>query len=128
MLVKRCSACRLGTRGGGAELKAHPFFAGFDWHNVGRMRAPNIPSLKGDLDTSNFENFEEEDAPYPGSARRRTKRADPDFMCFTYKNMQAVSRDESRGVVTMGKGGARGAQRPNFRDLQASMGAGEAPR
>ena len=87
-------ACRLGTRGGAAEIKAHPFFASIDWQRMGDARAPNIPSLQGELDTSNFEQFAEEGGPEAGT-RRRGARADPEFMCFTYKNMQAVSRDES---------------------------------
>ena len=88
--------CRLGSRGGAAELKAHPFFADFDWSRVLVMRAPNVPSLRGELDTSNFEQFEEEAGPAGGS-RSRAQRTDADFLCFAYKNMRAVSGDASAG-------------------------------
>lgn len=73
-------ACRLGTRGGAAEIKAHPFFAGVQWDRMEQARAPNVPSLKGELDTSNFENFDEMEGP-AGGGRRRANRKDPDFMC-----------------------------------------------
>ena len=92
---ERSVARRLGTRGGAAELKAHPFFDGLDWDRLAAATAPNIPSLTGELDTSNFEDFEEEAGP-AGGGRRRTKRADPEFMCFTYKNMQARRSPDTR--------------------------------
>jgi serine/threonine kinase 38 len=86
--MKLTFACRLGSRGGAAELKAHPFFAGLDWDRLGELRAPNIPEIQDELDTRNFEDFEEEEGAASGGTRR-TKRTDPEFMCFTYKNMQA---------------------------------------
>ena len=87
-------SCRLGTRGGAAELKSHPFFAGVQWDSLRHSRAPNIPALKNELDTSNFEKFDEQEGP-AGGGRRRANRKDPDFMCFTYKNFRAVGSDES---------------------------------
>lgn len=50
------------------------------------------------MDTQNFENFDEEGASNDPGGRRWRKGADPDFVCFTYKNMKAVSRDE--GVIS----------------------------
>lgn len=76
------------------ELKSHPFFKGLDWEGLRCAKAPNIPELQHELDTQNFENFDEEGGPSDPGGKRWRKGADPDFVCFTYKNMKAVSRDE----------------------------------
>ena len=49
---------RLG-KNGVDEIKAHPFFRAIDWRNIRKSRAPYVPKLKSDIDTSNFEKFEE---------------------------------------------------------------------
>lgn len=46
------------------EIKLHPFFAGVDWKRIREKRAPNIPELKSEIDTSNFDNFDEEEPWY----------------------------------------------------------------
>jgi Protein kinase C terminal domain len=80
--------CRLGTHGGAAELKAHPFFARVKWDELRHMPAPNIPMLEHELDTQNFEKFDEAgDAPLATSGKRYNRRADTEFMGFTYKNI-----------------------------------------
>lgn len=110
---------RLGTRHGAAELKAHAFFKGLDWEHLTSMQAPNIPELEHELDTRNFENFDEDpDAPSSTSGGKWKKRADPTFMNFTYKSFQAVGRDEAKGVVTMQK---KQSKRPGFASLQESF-------
>lgn len=45
---------RLGT-GGGAEVKAHPFFDGLDWNSLLRQKAGFVPQLDDDNDTSYFD-------------------------------------------------------------------------
>ena len=49
---------RLGVNGVN-EIKAHPFFAGIDWKNLKKMPSPYIPEVKHDLDTTNFDKFDE---------------------------------------------------------------------
>lgn len=44
---------RLG-RSGAQELKGHPFFAGVDFDNLRRFRAPFEPRLSSDIDTAYF--------------------------------------------------------------------------
>eukprot|EP00493_Phyllostaurus_siculus_P026414 UN26759 len=46
---------RLGYQG----IRAHPFFAGIGWDNLRNMTPPFIPTLKGDVDTSHFDDFEQ---------------------------------------------------------------------
>jgi len=45
---------RLGSVGGAAEIKAHRFFHGVDWNNVGHQKPPITPVLESPTDTHNF--------------------------------------------------------------------------
>ncbi|PSR87089.1 serine/threonine kinase [Coniella lustricola] len=47
------SGSRLGSRGA-TEIKQHPFFAGVDFDNLRRFRAPFEPRLTSDIDTAYF--------------------------------------------------------------------------
>ncbi|KAG8640207.1 hypothetical protein MANES_13G035900v8 [Manihot esculenta] len=49
---------RLGSKGAD-EIKDHPFFNGTEWDKLYRMEAAFIPEVKDELDTQNFEKFEE---------------------------------------------------------------------
>ena len=51
---------RIGSQNGPSEIKAHPFFNGIDWEQIYDGQAAYKPDVKGDLDTSNFEQFEED--------------------------------------------------------------------
>eukprot|EP01017_Pseudomicrothorax_dubius_P034941 TRINITY_DN4844_c0_g1_i1.p1 TRINITY_DN4844_c0_g1~~TRINITY_DN4844_c0_g1_i1.p1 ORF type:complete len:700 (+),score=195.55 TRINITY_DN4844_c0_g1_i1:112-2211(+) len=76
---------RLGVNGV-EEIKAHPFFAGVDWRRIRDKKAPNIPELKSEVDTSNFDHYEEEE---PWAAEERSKgkrpRKEVQFIGYTYK-------------------------------------------
>lgn len=39
--------------------QAHPWFKGIEWDKLYQMEAAFIPEVKGELDTQNFEMFEE---------------------------------------------------------------------
>ncbi|MES1909201.1 MAG: hypothetical protein MHM6MM_001983 [Cercozoa sp. M6MM] len=59
---------RLGVVKGGARLiKQHPWFRDFDWDALERrtMKAPIVPRIKDEFDLSNFEDYPDEDEPYP---------------------------------------------------------------
>ncbi|KAJ6849330.1 serine/threonine-protein kinase tricorner-like [Iris pallida] len=49
---------RLGTNGA-YEIKAHPWFRDIQWDRLYQMEAAFIPAVKDELDTRNFEKFEE---------------------------------------------------------------------
>nr|CAD1831391.1 unnamed protein product [Ananas comosus var. bracteatus] len=49
---------RLGTKGA-HEIKAHPWFNGTQWDKLYQMEAAFKPEVTGELDTQNFEKFEE---------------------------------------------------------------------
>ncbi|MCI29058.1 serine/threonine-protein kinase CBK1-like, partial [Trifolium medium] len=49
---------RLGSNGA-TEIKSHPFFEGVQWEKLYQMEAAFIPEVNDELDTQNFEKFEE---------------------------------------------------------------------
>ncbi|KAH9608860.1 hypothetical protein KSS87_002349 [Heliosperma pusillum] len=51
---------RIGSNGA-AEIKAHPWFNGVDWERIYQMDAAFIPEVTDELDTQNFEKFDEAD-------------------------------------------------------------------
>ena len=74
---------RLGQHGV-AEIKAHPFFTGIDWSNLQAMRPPFVPELVSEVDTANFERFEEDEPFYPDENRQPLRR-DMEFIGYTFK-------------------------------------------
>ena len=83
---------RLGLKGA-EEIKKHPFFRGVDWDNIRNIKAPFIPKLKSEYDTSYFENYEAKEPFYP-PLKRKHKRKDIEYMGYTYK-------DDSYNDVTL---------------------------
>ena len=75
---------RLGLKGAD-EIKKHPFFKGVDWDNIRNTKAPFIPKLKNNYDTSYFENYEIQEPFYP-PLKKRYKRKDIEYMGYTYKD------------------------------------------
>lgn len=82
---------RLG-KNGVDEIKAHPFFRHINWTNIRKLKAPYIPKLKSDIDTSNFEKFEEtsnwhEDylKEFHASHKGKEKRKDFFWIGYTFK-------------------------------------------
>jgi serine/threonine kinase 38 len=76
---------RLGVNGV-EEIKAHPFFAGVDWKRIREKKAPNVPELKSEIDTSNFDHFDEEEPLYTeDSKNRKNSRKNVNFIGYTFK-------------------------------------------
>ncbi len=76
-LIKRlvCDAeRRLGSHGA-REIQAHPFFEGLNWTGLRALPAPFTPELASEVDTANFDKFEEDKAeplcPVEPKASRR---------------------------------------------------------
>ena len=85
------SDVRLG-RNGAEEIKAHPFFEGFDWDGVRKQIPPYEPSVTSEISNENFDHFDEEDPFYPAEGEGKTKKAgsnnrklDMNFIGYTYK-------------------------------------------
>ena len=89
-LLKRDPSVRLGSGSDDAKpIKAHPFFASkINWTKLlnKQVRAPFVPKIKGETDTSNFDvEFTSEkvvDSVVPTS---HLAGADADFSGFTFK-------------------------------------------
>lgn len=82
---------RLGTRGIN-EVKAHPWFRGVPWEKLYDMEAAYKPEVKDELDTQNFEKFEEAEplVHHPsksGPWRKMLSSKDINFVGYTYKNV-----------------------------------------
>eukprot|EP00241_Pyramimonas_parkeae_P001082 CAMPEP_0114252586 /NCGR_PEP_ID=MMETSP0058-20121206/15917_1 /TAXON_ID=36894 /ORGANISM="Pyramimonas parkeae, CCMP726" /LENGTH=537 /DNA_ID=CAMNT_0001366533 /DNA_START=148 /DNA_END=1761 /DNA_ORIENTATION=- len=82
---------RLGTRSV-EDIKNHAFFQGVDWDNLYFMPAAYEPIVENELDTQNFEVFDEDntmETPRTVSSRRK-KNKDLDFLGYTYKNFEVL--------------------------------------
>ena len=84
------SDVRLG-RNGAEEIKAHPFFEGFDWECVRQQIAPYQPSVTSEISNENFDHFDEEEPFYPADDQKQRKagnnnrKLDMNFIGYTYK-------------------------------------------
>eukprot|EP01017_Pseudomicrothorax_dubius_P050258 TRINITY_DN9481_c0_g1_i4.p1 TRINITY_DN9481_c0_g1~~TRINITY_DN9481_c0_g1_i4.p1 ORF type:complete len:536 (-),score=163.67 TRINITY_DN9481_c0_g1_i4:835-2442(-) len=75
---------RLGINGV-EEIKAHPFFAGVDFKRIREKKAPNVPELKSEVDTCNFDHYDEEEAWITEEKPRNKKqRKEVQFIGYTY--------------------------------------------
>ncbi|KAK3032036.1 hypothetical protein RJ639_035473 [Escallonia herrerae] len=94
---------RLGTKGAD-EIKAHPWFNGIEWDKLYHIQAAFIPEVNDELDTQNFEKFEEADnqitsATKSGPWRKMLPSKDVNFMGYTYKNFEIVNDHEVPGIA-----------------------------
>ncbi|EYU32562.1 hypothetical protein ABFS82_14G026400 [Erythranthe guttata] len=111
---------RLGTRGAD-EIKAHPWFRGVDWNRLYQMKAAFIPEVNDEMDTQNFEKFEEPDsqatsATKSGPWRKMIPSKDANFVGYTYKNFEIVKDHEVPGIAELKKKSNK-PKRPTVKSL-----------
>ncbi|XP_057781506.1 uncharacterized protein LOC130999850 [Salvia miltiorrhiza] len=111
---------RLGTRGAD-EIKSHRWFKGIEWDKLYQMKAAFIPEVNGELDTQNFEKFDESDNQVPSSAksgpwRKMLPSKDVNFMGYTYKNFEIVNEHEVPGIAELKKKSTK-PKRPTVKSL-----------
>ncbi|XP_027165505.1 serine/threonine-protein kinase tricorner [Coffea eugenioides] len=111
---------RLGTKGAD-EIKAHPWFRGIEWDKLYQMKAAFIPEVNDELDTQNFEKFEEGDSQVATSAksgpwRKMLSSKDVNFMGYTYKNFEIVNDHEVPGIAELKKKSTK-PKRPTVKSL-----------
>lgn len=112
---------RLGTKGAD-EIKAHPWFKGTAWDKLYQMEAAFIPEVNDELDTQNFENFEETDKqshptnPKSGPWRKMLPSKDVNFVGYTYKNFEIVNDHEVPGISELKKKNTK-PKRPTIKSL-----------
>ncbi|CAL5416477.1 unnamed protein product [Camellia sinensis] len=135
---------RLGTKGA-YEIKAHPWFRGIEWEKLYLMKAAFIPEVNDELDTQNFEKFDEvqeflhflqilEDNQVPTTTRsgpwrkwvrksivvwdyrRMLSSKDINFVGYTYKNFEIVNDHEVPGIAELKKKSNK-PKRPTVKSL-----------
>ena len=62
------------------------------------QRSPYAPVVTHELDTQNFEHFDEDARGMSGAGAKRWARADPNFIGYTYKSYEAVQPSDGMPV------------------------------
>ncbi|XP_030553524.1 serine/threonine-protein kinase tricornered isoform X2 [Rhodamnia argentea] len=111
---------RLGSKGA-YEIKAHQWFAGTEWDKLYQMEAAFIPEVTDELDTQNFEKFEESDSHEHSSGkagpwRKMLSSKDINFVGYTYKNFEIVNDYPVPGMAELKKKNSR-STRPSVKTL-----------
>ncbi|KAL2323416.1 hypothetical protein Fmac_027795 [Flemingia macrophylla] len=111
---------RLGSKGAD-EIKAHPFFEGVEWAKLYHMEAAFIPEVNDELDTQNFEKFDESDSQTQSSSRSGPRRKmlsskDLNFVGYTYKNFEIVNDYPVSGMAELKKKPSK-PKRPSIKSL-----------
>ncbi|KAL2540666.1 AGC kinase family protein [Abeliophyllum distichum] len=111
---------RLGSKGAD-EIKAHPWFKGIDWDRIYHAEAAFIPEVNNELDTQNFEKFEEADiqahtSSKSGPWRKMISSKDVNFVGYTYKNFEIVNDYQVPGMAELKKKNTK-SKRPTIKSL-----------
>ncbi|GJM95187.1 hypothetical protein PR202_ga11895 [Eleusine coracana subsp. coracana] len=102
-------------------LQAHPWFRGVEWDKLYQMEAAFIPEVNGELDTQNFEKFEEtapsmQTSSKAGPWRKMLSSKDVNFVGYTYKNFEIVNDPEVPGIAELKKKSNK-PKRPTIKSL-----------
>ncbi|XP_010326452.1 uncharacterized protein [Solanum lycopersicum] len=111
---------RLGSNGAD-EIKVHPWFRGIDWDRIYHIDAAFIPEVTDELDTQNFEKFEESEtrsqsASRSGPWRKMLSSKDINFVGYTYKNFEIVNDYQASGMAELKKKNTK-SKRPTIKAL-----------
>ncbi|KAK9747647.1 hypothetical protein RND81_02G005500 [Saponaria officinalis] len=111
---------RLGSNGAD-EIKVHPWFDGVDWERIYQMEAAFIPEVNDELDTQNFEKFDEADnllqsTSKTGPWRKMLSSKDLNFVGYTYKNFEIVNDYQVPGIAELKKKDTK-SKRPSIKSL-----------
>jgi len=68
------------------QLRDHAFFKGIDWENIRNTQPPIVPLITSDVDTRNFDNFDEEEEPAPTEAAAPANG--DEFEGYTFKRIE----------------------------------------
>ncbi|CAL5207044.1 unnamed protein product [Lathyrus oleraceus] len=111
---------RLGSKGAD-EIKTHRFFKGVEWDKLYQIEAAFIPEVNDELDTQNFEKFDESDSQVRPSSkagpwRKMLSSKDLNFVGYTYKNFEIVNDYQVPGMVELKKKPSK-SKRPSIKSL-----------
>ncbi|TYH83469.1 hypothetical protein ES332_D02G134600v1 [Gossypium tomentosum] len=121
---------RLGTKGA-YEIKAHPWFKDIEWGRLYQIEAAFMPEVNSDLDTQNFEKFEELGAQVQSSTRsgpwrKMLSSKDANFVGYTYKNVEIVKEHHLPGIAEVKKK-SNAPKRPSVKSLFDTPGPPDPP-
>ncbi|KAH1097331.1 hypothetical protein J1N35_014252 [Gossypium stocksii] len=121
---------RLGTKGA-YEIKAHPWFKDIEWERLYQIEASFIPEVNSDLDTQNFEKFEElgaqvQPSTRSGPWRKMLSSKDANFVGYTYKNVEIVKEHHLPGIAEVKKK-SNAPKRPSVKSLFDTPGQPDPP-
>ncbi|CAL4917146.1 unnamed protein product [Urochloa decumbens] len=110
---------RVGTKGA-EEIKEHPWFSELEWDKLYEIEAAYLPQVTDELDTQNFEKFEEASDSTQCSAktgpwRKMLSSKDLNFVGYTYKNFELVNDHDVPGMAELKK--KEKAKRPSVKSL-----------
>ncbi|XP_073149735.1 uncharacterized protein [Henckelia pumila] len=111
---------RLGSNGAD-EIKVHPWFKGINWDSIYLMEAAFLPEVNDELDTQNFEKFEESEnqshaSSKSGPWRKMLSSKDVNFVGYTYKNFEIVNDYQVPGMAGLEKKNTK-PKRPTIKSL-----------
>ncbi|CAI5477019.1 unnamed protein product [Closterium sp. Yama58-4] len=123
---------RLGTRSVN-DIKNHPWFRGLPWDRLYKMEAAFIPEVNDELDTQNFEKFDEvpeaSGSQKSGPWKKMLPSKDINFVGYTYRNMEIVQETHSPlgGALELKKKskGKKPGLNSLFADAPAASGGGD---
>ncbi|GAA54439.1 LATS large tumor suppressor [Clonorchis sinensis] len=89
-------------------IKAHPFFAPILWDTITSQKAPYIPTIKDELDTSNFDAVEDDRPQFSNENRVNNGSEDPKHrLCWMFRQTLRYSavrrRSELLNAILEGK-------------------------
>ena len=102
--------------------QAHPWFEGVEWEKIYQIEAAYIPDVNDNLDTQNFEKFDEEEhqaqtaSSRTGPWRKMLSSKDINFVGYTYKNFEIVNDYQVPGIAELKKKETK-PKRPSVRSL-----------
>lgn len=110
---------RLGTKGA-EEIKEHSWFSELQWDKLYEMEAAYLPQVIDELDTQNFEKFEESSDSVQclakaGPWRKMLSSKDLNFVGYTYKNFELVNDHDVPGMAELKK--KEKAKRPSVKSF-----------
>jgi len=111
---------RFGSNGSD-EIKDHPWFERIDWDRLFHMEAAFIPEVNDELDTQNFEKFDESEHQTQSSSRsgpwrKMLSSKDINFVGYTYKNFEIVNDYQVPGMAELKKKSTK-SKRPTIKTL-----------
>uniref|UniRef100_A0A6B2L2Q8 non-specific serine/threonine protein kinase n=1 Tax=Arcella intermedia TaxID=1963864 RepID=A0A6B2L2Q8_9EUKA len=136
-LIKNCLLVEQEERVSYDELASHPWFTGTNFKTIRQQKAPWVPELDSEVDTSNFDDFEDDNADFffgddytegfEDPTAKPLKDWDPKhlpFVGWTFKRFEPKDRPSVNSVFQSGtdSGHATTTQSNEAEDKKAKKG------